>query len=271
MHFYGSCFIYLDGYLLIGRQDISRRNAVADLRYRVFANSQTFNEDLTVFIGLKGLVISVCSCHTEGEALYNFVRRSFYDLQRAFLRCIDKSNTCFVFNCIDLSIFLNGHRINILIQQESFRRCLFTDKIFSIAKVAHLVNTIAQFAHFSQQFIAVIQFSVTVFICIDFKNSTGQLIVRIIFIHLCQLDAAGNKLIDQFNFHNLVYLADGYRNFFIGKYITRRAFNLTDDPVSIWHFSKRKTTVIFRCGSCNRCFGCKFLGTNLKDTDKRTA
>ena len=65
MHLYDSGSTDLDRSLLVGGQDISCGNAVAYLGYGVFANSQTLNKNLAVFVGLKGLVIAVITRHTE--------------------------------------------------------------------------------------------------------------------------------------------------------------------------------------------------------------
>lgn len=52
-------------------------------------------------------------------------------------------------------------------------------------------------------------------------------------------------LVDKFDFHNFVHLANSHGDFFLGEYISLRAFDFTDYPSSIRHFGKRKTTIIF--------------------------
>ena len=134
-----------------------------------------------------------------------------------------------------------------------------------------MIDTSVKLGHFAKQLIVLIELAVAVGISKHLKDSTRELVVGIILIHLCQLNVALNEVVDKLDFHNLVHLSDSYRDFFLGEYETCRTFNFTDYPSSIRHFGKRKTTVICRCGSLDSIFFCKFLCTCLKDTDYRTA
>ena len=60
------------------------------------SDTQALDENFSVLVGLKSLVVAVSTCHTEGEALNFSVRGSLDDFERAFLRLIDKTNACFV-------------------------------------------------------------------------------------------------------------------------------------------------------------------------------
>lgn len=93
--------------------------------------------------------------------------------------------------------------------------------------------------------IVFIQFPIAIGIGVNLKYRTRQLVVGIILINLCQSDIALNEVVDKFDFHNFVHLANSHGDFFLGEYISLRAFDFTDYPSSIRHFGKRKTTIIF--------------------------
>ena len=116
-----------------------------------------------------------------------------------------------------------------------------------------------------------IQFAVAVGIGINLKFRTCELVVGIVLIHLCQPNVSTDAVVDEFNLHNLVHLADSHGDFFLGEYKAFWAFDFTDNPCAIRYFLKRKTTVLCGYGSRNRCFLGKFSRASLKDADFRTA
>ena len=244
MHLHDSRSVHLDRCLFIGRQDISCGSLVAYFGYGIVANPQALNHDFSVLICLKGLVI-VHACHTEREALHLTVRGSLYDFKRAFLCCIDKSYTRLIFHGVGLAVLLNGYGIHIFIKHKACRSFGFLYQIFAVAEFTHLVNAAVKFFHFAKQRIVFIQFPIAISIGVNLKYRTRQLVVGIILINLCQSDIALNEVVDKFDFHNFVHLADCHGDFFLGEYISLRAFDFTDYPSSIRHFGKRKTTIIF--------------------------
>ena len=108
-------------------------------------------------------------------------------------------------------------------------------------------------------------------VSINLKFRTRELVVGIVLIHLCQPNVSTDAVVDEFNLHNLVHLADSHGDFFLREYKTFWAFDFTDNPCAIRYFLKRKTTVLCGYGSRNRCFLGKFSCASLKDADCRTA
>ena len=137
MHLNNGCSVCFNRCLFVGRKDISCGSRVADFRYGVLANAEIFDEDFAVLVGLKGLVVTVRTCHTEGEALNFTVRGSLYDFERAFLCVIDKSNACFVLYGIGLAVFLNGNAVHAFIKHKAVWSCFFTDEILAVAQLGH--------------------------------------------------------------------------------------------------------------------------------------
>ena len=130
-----------------------------------------------------------------------------------------------------------------------------------------MVHAFFHLANLTEQLVFLVQFAVAVGIRIDLEYRTCELVIGIVFIYLSQSDISRNKIIDKLYFHDLVYFTDCHADFFLGEYITFRASDFTDDPCAIRNFLKRKTAVIFGCGSRNRIFLCIFCCTCLKDAN----
>ena len=270
MHLNNGSSSRFDRCLFIGGKDISCGSRVADFGHGVLSDTQALDENFSVLVGLKSLVVAVSTCHTEGEALNFSVRGSLDDFERAFLRLIDKTNACFVLYGIGLAVFLDGNTVHAFIKHKAVWSCFFTDEILAVAKLGHLINAALKLSHFAAQLIALIKFAVAVCISIDLKDRTCELVVRIIRINLSQFNISLDKVVYKLDFHDLIDLAHSYSDFFLGEYKTCRAFNFTDYPSAIRYFFKRKTAVIFRCGSLDSIFFCKLSSSRLKDTDNRT-
>ena len=244
MHFNNRSRVCFDGCLFVGRKDISCGSRVADFGYGVFTDTQALNKDFSVLIGLKGLVVAVSTCHTEREALNFTVRGSLYDFERAFLCVIDKANACFVFYGIGLAVFLDGNAVHAFIKHKAVWSCFFTDEIFAVAQLGHLINAALKLSHFAAQLIVFIKFAVAVCIGIHLKDRTCELIVGIICVNLSQFNIPLDKVVHKLDFHDLINLADSYGDFFLGEYKTCGTFNFTNYPSAIRYFFKRKTTII---------------------------
>ena len=130
-----------------------------------------------------------------------------------------------------------------------------------------MVHAFFHLAHLAEQLIFLIQFSIFIRIRVNLKYRTRELVFWVVLVYLSQSDIARDEVVDKLYLYNFINLTDCHADFFLGEYITFRAFDFTDDPCAIRNFLKRKTAVIFRCGSGNRIFLCIFCCACLKDAD----
>ena len=85
----------------------------------------------------------------------------------------------------------------------------------------------------TDKLVAVVQFAIAVYIFVNLKGRSCQLVVRVIFINLSQLDIAVNIFIDDFDLNDLSDLGDFN---FIRSFIKHEALRLLDfsyKPVAI--------------------------------------
>ena len=114
-------------------------------------------------------------------------------------------------------------------------------EVVSVHKVLHLVETRFGFCHFTCQLVDIrIEFTVIVHIGINFKNSPGQLVIRIIGVHLYSFGGTFDDLVFNGDFDGLSVLGDFYQEDFFGQYEGFRGCDFTHEEVSNRHLIKLK-------------------------------
>ena len=110
--------------------------------------------------------------------------------------------------------------------------------------MGHLVNAGTGFLQLAQQLVALVQFFVAVGIAVYLELSPGELVIRVVLIHLGEPQIAVNALIGKGDFHNLSIFLHSNGNHFIGEDEPFRAFQLFQHPITVRHIGERKAAVV---------------------------
>ena len=95
----------------------------------------------------------------------------------------------------------------------------------------HLIDAVLGFGHLAYEEVNFgIEFAVAVYIHIDFKDGSGQLIVGVFLVHLRGLDRAGDELVFDGDLDDFLIGAYGYSVAVLVQYECGSCLDLTDDP-----------------------------------------
>ena len=145
-------------------------------------------------------------------------------------------------------------------------------EVISINKILHLVEARFGFCHFTCQLVDIrIEFTIIVHIGINFKNSPGQLVVRIIGVHLYGFGGTFDDLVFNGDFDGLSVLGDFYREDFFRQYEGFRRCDFTHEEVSSRHIIKLKVPDFIALGDHEGGFFGKLRFVKTEQADNSAA
>ena len=123
MNVYGKGFVGNKLYLNRIRTLVFCTDFIFHFGNSVLTNAETFDEDLTVGVGLEYFVV-VLTGYAEREAFDTSVRRALHDLEVANHMVIDETNAGFIFDLYQLTVVYDC-KVMISIVLDIVGRCLF--------------------------------------------------------------------------------------------------------------------------------------------------